>query len=62
MKSFEGFNNETGAKNLIVPNIIHYIRFNKTTFNFIEYVCIRSAYVNHRPQHIFIHTNVTFES
>lgn len=60
ISTFEGFNNETGTDSFIVPNIIHYIRFNKVTFSFVDYVCIRSAYINHRPQRIFFHTNVTF--
>jgi len=57
ISTFEGFNNETGTDSFIVPNIVHYIRFNKATFSFVDYVCIRSAYVNHRPQRIFFHTN-----
>ena len=60
ISTFEGFNNETGTDSFIVPNIIHYIRFNKATFSFVDYVCVRSAYVNHRPQRIFFHTNVIF--
>jgi Glycosyltransferase sugar-binding region containing DXD motif len=55
---FEGFNNETGVDEFIVPNVIHYIRFNKTSFSFVDYVCIRSAWINHRPEIIYFHTNV----
>ena len=55
---FDGFNNETGADEFIVPNVIHYIRFNKTSFSFVDYVCIRSAWINHRPETIYFHTNV----
>ena len=58
---FDGFDNETGRTfggRLIVPNLIHYIRFNKTTFSFVDYICIRSAYVHQKPDHIYLHTNV----
>lgn len=55
---FENFDNETGANHLIVPNIVHYVRLNKRSWSFVEYICLRSAYVNQRPDFIFIHTNV----
>lgn len=59
--NFDGFDNETGivvGGRFIVPNIVHYIRFNKTALTFVEYVCLRSAYLHQRPDRIFIHTNV----
>ena len=55
---FEGFDNETGSDQFLVPNIVHYIRFNKTEFSFVDYICIRSAYLHHRPDFIYFHTNV----
>lgn len=55
--NFEGFNNETGADHLIVPNVIHYIRFNKPEFSFGEFICLQSAYRYQRPDKIFLHTN-----
>ncbi|KZS18626.1 Uncharacterized protein APZ42_015162 [Daphnia magna] len=58
---FGGFDNETGRSfdgRLIVPNLIHYIRFNKTTFTFVDYVCLRSAYIQQKPERIYLHTNV----
>lgn len=58
---FDGFDNETGQSfggRLIVPNLIHYIRFNKTTFTFVDYICLRSAYIQQRPDRIYLHTNV----
>lgn len=55
---FDTFDNATGSSDYLVPNIVHYIRFNKTSFNFVEYCCIRSAFINHRPDYIFFHTNV----
>ena len=55
---FVGFNNETGADHFIVPNIVHYVRFYKKSWTFVEYICMRSAYINQRPDYIFIHTDV----
>lgn len=58
---FEGFDNETGRSyggRLVVPNLVHYIRFNKTTFTFVDYICLRSAYIQQRPDRIYLHTNV----
>ena len=58
---FYGFDNETGRTFdglLIVPNVIHYIRFNQTKFSFIDYVCLRSSYLAQKPDRIYLHTNV----
>nr|CAH0101896.1 unnamed protein product [Daphnia galeata] len=55
---FDGFNNETGATNYIVPNIIHSIRFNMTEYSFVDYLCLRAAYLRQRPDYIYIHTDV----
>ncbi|CAF0830447.1 unnamed protein product [Didymodactylos carnosus] len=41
----------------LVPNIIHYIRWDKPTFNFVDIVCMRSAYLAQKPDKIYIHTN-----
>ena len=57
-QDFEGFNNKTGVDKLIVPNIVHYIRFNSQSFKFYEYICLRSAYLQQHPDFIFIHTNL----
>jgi len=54
----ESFNNVTGTDHLIVPNLIHYVRFNKTEYSFVEYVCLRAAFRNQRPDFIYIHTDV----
>jgi len=56
--SFVNFNNETGVKQLIVPNIIHYIHFDTKNINFTTLICMLSAYYNHRPAKIYLHTNV----
>ncbi|XP_057376449.1 uncharacterized protein LOC130697557 [Daphnia carinata] len=55
--SFFNFNNETGADHVIVPNIVHLIRFNKTEFSFIDYICTQAAFRNHRPDYVYIHTD-----
>jgi hypothetical protein len=58
--SFEGFNNETGTENgvYIVPNIIHFLRFQQKNFTFVDAVCVLSAFKNHRPDKIMFHTDV----
>ena len=58
INDFTNFDNVSGADGFVVPNIIHYLRFNKTSFSFVDYCCIRSAYINQRPDFIFFHTNV----
>ena len=55
---FHDFNNETGANKLIVPNIVHYVRFGAKSWTFVEYICMRSAYTIQQPDYIFIHTDV----
>lgn len=54
----KGFDNRTGTGDvLIVPNIVHYIRFKQSRFTFVEYICLRSVHLNHQPDYIFIHTD-----
>ncbi len=55
---FDGFNNVTGAKHFIVPNIIHFIRFNNFELKFIDYLVLLAAMRNHRPDKFYIHTNI----
>lgn len=54
-----GADNVTGADHYIVPNIVHFFRYQRKSFSFVDYICLRSAYVNQRPDYIFIHTDVT---
>lgn len=56
---FEGFNNETGTENgeYLVPNIIHFLRFEENNFTFVDAVCVLSAFKNHRPDKILFHTD-----
>jgi hypothetical protein len=56
-RSFEGFSNVLGADRFIVPNIIHFIRFNNTNFTFVDYVVIKAAMRNQRPDYFYIHTD-----
>ena len=55
---FDGFNNVTGADRFIVPNIIHFIRYNQLEYSFIDYVVIKAAMKNNRPDYFYIHTDV----
>ena len=55
---FDEFDNETGVSYFIVPNIIHLIRFNQSEFTFIDYLCLQAAFLHHRPDKFYIHTNV----
>jgi len=58
--NFERFDNDSAGsfgELLIIPNVIHYIRFNKTSFSFVDYICLRSAFVNQNPDKIYLHTN-----
>jgi hypothetical protein len=57
---FEGFDNETGAKNgsAIVPNHVHFLIFNNSYIPYVYAVCVLAAFKNQRPEKIFFHTNV----
>ncbi|KAL1450795.1 hypothetical protein WDU94_003115 [Cyamophila willieti] len=59
---FRGFNNYTGYSSgcYVVPDIVHYIKFNQDEFSFIEMICIASILINHKPSRLMIHTN-TFQ-
>ena len=48
----------SGADHLIVPNIIHFVCFNLTEYSFVDYICLKAAFRNHRPDNIYIHTDV----
>lgn len=50
--------NETEADRYIVPNIVHYVRFNKNNFSFTDYIALRAAYLHQEPESIYIHTNL----
>lgn len=52
---FEGFNNETGHTDYIVPNIVHLLYFGITELKFYQLINIYSIYINHKPDWIYIH-------
>lgn len=55
---FSNFDNVTGSIQIIVPNMIHFIHFDQERISFISFICILSSHYNHRPDIIFIHTNI----
>jgi hypothetical protein len=57
-EDFSHFNNVTGAAGLIVPNLVHFIHFDQESLDFVALVCILSAYYNHEPSIVYLHTNV----
>lgn len=57
-RMFDHFDNRTGDTRFIVPNIIHFIHFNKTELTFVDYVALRAAMRNHRPDEILIHSDI----
>ena len=58
---FSHFNNVNGSSKLIVPNLVHFIQFDVKSLNFVTLVCILSAWYNHRPSRVYLHTNVELE-
>ena len=56
--NFDGFDNETGALDYIVPNLIHFIRLNLKEFSFTDIIIIRAAHLAQKPDAIYIHTNM----
>ncbi|KAG8283753.1 uncharacterized protein LOC124366252 [Homalodisca vitripennis] len=57
---FTGFNNETGTADghYIIPNYVHFLKFQYATFNFIHMICVLAAFKHQRPEKLFIHTDV----
>lgn len=58
--NFTGFDNETGTSDgrYIIPNYVHFIKFQHATFSFVHMVCILAALKNQRPEKLFIHTDL----
>ena len=54
---FDGFNNVSGTFEFIVPNIVHFIHFDKTELSFVDYIVLRAVLLHQAPDKIFIHTN-----
>lgn len=55
---FDSFDNATGVNDFIVPNIIHFIRFRNFELGFVDYVVLKAAMRNHRPDKFYYHTDV----
>jgi len=55
---FAEFDNSNASVKLLVPNLIHYVHFDSRAIDFVTFVCILSAWFNHKPAAIYIHTNV----
>ncbi|CAG0888176.1 unnamed protein product [Cyprideis torosa] len=55
--NFTGFNNISGYPIPIVPNIIHFIRFNQPSLTLMEFICLRSALVRNADATVLIHSN-----
>ncbi len=53
--NFEGFNNETGCNELIVPNIVHYVNLKQSNMQFPLFLSILSVWLNQRPDYIYLH-------
>lgn len=59
--NFTGFNNVTGLgeeSDYLVPNFMHFLRFNEVEFDFLDFVTVLSALRHQRPERLFFHTNV----
>ncbi|KAH6923780.1 hypothetical protein HPB50_006717 [Hyalomma asiaticum] len=54
-KSFYDTDGTSGYNYDIVPDIIHLVRYNQPELTFIDVVCLRSMYLNHRPAKIYVH-------
>ena len=58
---FTDFDNVLGSKQLIVPNMVHFIHFDSEKISFITFICILSAYYNQLPNIMFVHTNMDLQ-
>ncbi|XP_018901546.2 uncharacterized protein [Bemisia tabaci] len=55
---FALINNETGADEDIVPNIVHFIVMRNPEVSFLMFVSLLACLRNHNPDKIYIHSNV----
>ena len=55
--NFKDFDNVTGLDEYIVPNIVHFIRFQKANFSFVDAVIVLAAFKNQRPDKIMFHAD-----
>jgi len=54
---FDGSVVNNNIDHLIVPNVIHLIRFNLPEFSFVDYIVLRAAMRNQNPDRFYIHTD-----
>ncbi|PSN43419.1 hypothetical protein C0J52_02655 [Blattella germanica] len=54
---FHNFDNISGANELIIPNIVHYIIFGKDTLGFVPFLSILSALKVQQPQKLYVHSD-----
>uniref|UniRef100_A0A1B6EFU2 Alpha-1,4-N-acetylglucosaminyltransferase n=1 Tax=Clastoptera arizonana TaxID=38151 RepID=A0A1B6EFU2_9HEMI len=53
------YSNETGnpTGEYLVPNYIHFIKFNAQKITYVHMICILAAFKNQKPEKIFFHRN-----
>ena len=52
---FEGFDNNVGASQYIIPNYVHLVYLNYTRITFQQMISIFSIYLNQKPDRLYIH-------
>lgn len=59
---FSGFDNETGTVDghYVVPNYVHFVKFQYATFSLVHMVCVLAAFKHQKPDKLFFHTDVDF--
>ena len=45
-------------KTMVVPNILHIVRYGDTPVTFVEAVCIKSYLIHQNPDKLYLHTNL----
>ena len=46
------------TKTMVVPNILHIVRYGDTPVTFVEAVCIKSYLIHQNPDKLYLHTNL----
>jgi hypothetical protein len=46
------------TKTMVVPNILHIVRYGDTPVSFVEAVCIKSYLIHQNPSKLYLHTNL----
>ena len=45
-------------KDMVVPNILHIVRYGDTPVSFVEAACIKSYLIHQNPSKLYLHTNL----